>query len=1031
MSTFYSEFVSRTLENALKSRGIMHEYATRATPQQNGIAERSHRTDVDAAAAAMAAAMCAERGLPKSLWGYAYLSAVYTGNFVVRSGTGSKTPFELFTGRKPDIRHLRVWGCEAFVHKLPADRSSKFDLKATRQSFIGYGELDGFKAWYVYHPTAPGRKVTLSRDVVFRESTIVAKMRASPFIESQPATGSFAPAPGGPAQFGIVPSQDSVAFPPAAPAPPAAAVQRPLEPPADLEEPTAPSPDESAVEGGPADQQPPPDDARQQRELAPSPTPGQMQQPEPSEPPEDRPLPSLSPSSTPAPPPVELRQSRRLAGRAPQLVPQRETGKFRLPPKTARLGHANAAQAVVTPFQASTSSAALVPVSTDPTEWQDCAPSFPFGTDAADFDAQYAPRSPTGSASSSTTSSDDSQSAASSSLANLVASFSPTAPAGRKATSTTATQALPFSRAHAANAAFVPHESADCAAPFPSSSDAADFFAQLALLDGERYAVARAAQSFDVAPAPSVVNDGQGLSRRQAHADPVHGDFWRAAEAAEFESLESKHTWDIVDSVPADKHAIRSHFVYKIKRLPDGSIAKYKARIVVDGNRQMPGDHGETFAATARLESIRIGLAIAARDDLDITQMDVDNAFVQAPLQEEVYVRLPDNRLARLRQALYGLKQAPRAWYQTAKAAFGSLGFERISADECVFVNHNWHGAHISIILYVDDMLILSPIGARLDDLKAALMARFAMKDLGPCTYFLGLEIKRDRAARKLWLHQTAYARSILAAFGMLEADRCLTPFSPHTRVEPVPEDQRESSAAQEALTRWFGSLVGNLAWLVRGSRPDLAQATSELARVVNYPTQQHRAFAPHVLRYLAGTVSMGLVFGTPVDDEPSVLYGSADADDAGCRKTRKSRGAYAFRLAHSTVSWHSKLQPTNSLSSVESELKAATEATREAMWLRKLLTELGYAPKGPTLILNDNEGARAIAENPEAHQRMKHVDRQHFYMREQVQDGKVVVRHIPTAQMPVDALTKAVPAPIFERCVRQLGLAACGGSGR
>jgi hypothetical protein len=240
------EFVSKSFEAWLKQRGSRHQYAARQTPQQNSIAERGIRTDSEATRTNLAAAL-ALLSLPMNLWGWAYLSAVYTGNFVPRAGAGGLPPFQLWNGgSRVDASHLRVWGCECYPYVVKDDRRKhKFLAAATRSIFVGYGQLDGFKAWYYYTPQT--QTVGLSRHVVFREEPIVQLYRRSRYDEQTPPVETPperhpAPDVGAPVQVEVTPTPSSAALPP-----PEAEVQAPTVVP--VEEPDEPpSPELAAVQ---------------------------------------------------------------------------------------------------------------------------------------------------------------------------------------------------------------------------------------------------------------------------------------------------------------------------------------------------------------------------------------------------------------------------------------------------------------------------------------------------------------------------------------------------------------------------------------------------------------------------------------------------------------------------------------------------------------------------------------------------------------------------------------------------------------
>jgi len=257
------EFMSKEFERDLADRGMIHQYTARYTAQQNGIAERSHRTDTEGSIASVATARLAELKLPAKLWNFVYLSSVYVHNMLPGAGSDDQTAFERFTGRKPDVSHLRAWGCEAFVH-IPSDiRRGRFHDKAYEGVFVGYGQLEGSKAWFVYVPSIG--KVVLSRDVTFREAPLVKASRRSRYDDESAPTPDDEPqrpTPREPVDFGIVPERQAVAEPtpdadcPPTPEPPAPEPDVAFEPAvdsqADAELPAAVEPTPAPADAEPA-----------------------------------------------------------------------------------------------------------------------------------------------------------------------------------------------------------------------------------------------------------------------------------------------------------------------------------------------------------------------------------------------------------------------------------------------------------------------------------------------------------------------------------------------------------------------------------------------------------------------------------------------------------------------------------------------------------------------------------------------------------------------------------------------------------
>jgi hypothetical protein len=172
----------------------------------------------------------------------------------------------------------------------------------------------------------------------------------------------------------------------------------------------------------------------------------------------------------------------------------------------------------------------------------------------------------------------------------------------------------------------------------------------------------------------------------------------------------------------------------------------------------------------------------------------------------------------------------------------------------------------------------------------------------------------------------------------------------------------------------------------------------------------------------LKGTIDVGISF-KPSPDTKTEIVGYSDADWGGDHQDRKSTTGYVLLLHGSPVSWSSRKQPTVALSSTEAEYMASTQATKEVIWLRRFLNDLGYSQEEPTLINEDNKGSIELAKNPVHHKRTKHIDIQHHFIREKVESGEIVLRHIPTGEMIADAMTKPIPKVKLEQVRRELNL--------
>ena len=527
------------------------------------------------------------------------------------------------------------------------------------------------------------------------------------------------------------------------------------------------------------------------------------------------------------------------------------------------------------------------------------------------------------------------------------------------------------------------------------------------------------------------VSDAVGEPRSYSEATrSPHRVQWEQAMQEEIDSIKANDTFTLVPLPPARK-AIGSKWVFKVKRHADGSIDRFKARLVAKGYSQQYGvDFTETFAPVARFSSLRAILAIAAAKDYEVHQMDVKTAFLNGDLDEDIYMEQPEGYRAggseahyvwKLRKSLYGLKQAGRAWNKKMDAALIDMGFRPTRSDSCVYVKRH-DDTVMFLLVYFDDLLLVASDASQLESVKAALQGRFEMKDMGEAEFILGVQIRRDRAKRQLYLSQAEYIRTVLERFDMQDCKPVASPMA--AGVKLLKADPTDTSSVQSMANIPYASAVGALMFAALVTRPDIAFAVTSLCQFMSAPTIDHWQAVKRVLRYLQGTRHHELVYGWAGGDDRE-LYGYSDSDWGNDPNDRRSFTAWVFLLHDGAVSWQSCKQPTVALSSVEAEYMAATQATREAVWWRTFMSELGQPPSAATTVHSDSQGAIALAKNPEHHKRTKHIDIQHHYVREQVDAGSVVMPHIGTELMMADVLTKPLAANRHAELTGKMGVRA------
>lgn len=509
-----------------------------------------------------------------------------------------------------------------------------------------------------------------------------------------------------------------------------------------------------------------------------------------------------------------------------------------------------------------------------------------------------------------------------------------------------------------------------------------------------------------------------GLGEPASHIDAKKEKCWEKAMREELTSIESNGTWVLCD-LPKGHKPIGLKWVYKLKKDPDGAIVKHKARLVTKGYVQRQGvDFDEVFAPVARMESVRLLVALAAEFKWKIHHMDVKSAFLNGDLNEEVYVCQPpgfevtgeDSKVYRLKKALYGLKQAPRACNSKLDATLSDLGFERCPSESGLYKKQVDQKALI-VGVYVDDLIITGGSDRAIEDFKKQMKSKFSMSDLGLLSYYLGIEVKQTEDA--ITLCQSAYAARILEKMGMSICNPMHTPMEARLKMS-------KNSQAEAVDATQYRSVVGSLRYLIH-TRPDLSYSVGFVSRFMEKPTAEMSA-VKHILKYVKGTLNLGCCYSKG-ERSKFQLIGYSDSDLGGDIDDRKSTIGVLSYLGKNPLTWASQKQKVVAMSSCEAEYVAAASAACQGIWLARLLGELlDCEPEKWTLKI-DNQSAIALGKNPVFHERSKHIDICYHFVRDCVEEGKVAVEHVRSEEQHADILIKPLPKSLFQEMKKKIGM--------
>ena len=357
---------------------------------------------------------------------------------------------------------------------------------------------------------------------------------------------------------------------------------------------------------------------------------------------------------------------------------------------------------------------------------------------------------------------------------------------------------------------------------------------------------------------------------------------WRAAMDAEFDALIANDTWEL-RPLPPGRQPIKCKWVYAYKTKPDGSLDRFKAKLVAKGYSQTPGtDFHETFSPTVKYESIRLALAVAATTEMELRQFDITTAFLNALLHTELYMHqvpgyvdlLQKHLVCYLKKALYGLRQANREWNQRIDAFLKAFKLAQSPTDNCVyFSNHD--GRRPLIMLFVDDGLMISNSPAQMDSVLAFMKDVFITKVTMDPELHVGIHLKRDRHHRIIYIDQELYINSLLQKYKFQESHAVSTPAKPGVHLRPL------NKATDETLepTFHYAQIIGSLQFAALTTRPDIAYAVNNAAQFKNHPTTANCNVVQRILKYLRGTSDYRLPLGG--HHASFILTAYADADYA------------------------------------------------------------------------------------------------------------------------------------------------------
>ncbi|KAL8310867.1 hypothetical protein RB597_001710 [Gaeumannomyces tritici] len=515
-------------------------------------------------------------------------------------------------------------------------------------------------------------------------------------------------------------------------------------------------------------------------------------------------------------------------------------------------------------------------------------------------------------------------------------------------------------------------------------------------------------------PPPKTHRDLHGYTNRKG-TTPAHplADWFITAEKDHLAS--HKETWlEVPRSQSYGHQVLGCMWVYVYKFNKHGYLDKVKARLVVRGDQQQKGQLEETYASTLAGRSFRTIIAMAAKFDLHMMQLDVSNAFVNAKLPHDIYMEMPAGyrkagQVLKLLRALYGLRESPLLWQKEFSSTLSSFGFSPVPHEPCSFI-----GKGILIFFYVDDLVVVyrDSHAAEAKGVVSSLRHKYSLTGGDELQWFLGIRVLRDRQRRRIWLNQTSYIEKIHA---LAEDKKSFdTPMG-------LTELQPNNQMAEHCRVKLYQQKIGSILYVAIITRPDIAFAVSRLARFNANPSEEHHKAADRVLTYLYKTRHLALQYGGSDD---FVIY--SDASFADNSQNRKSSQAYVITLFGGIIGWRASKQATVTTSTTEAELLALAEAAKEALFVSRMIKELGVTLDDCSIKIKcDNQQTIGLVNKDlyTLQTKLRHVDIHNHWLRQEAHAKRINVTYTPTDQMLADGLTKALAGNKMTRFRNQLNL--------
>jgi hypothetical protein len=467
----------------------------------------------------------------------------------------------------------------------------------------------------------------------------------------------------------------------------------------------------------------------------------------------------------------------------------------------------------------------------------------------------------------------------------------------------------------------------------------------------------------------------------------------------------------------------------KDKYGPDGKLTIVKARLVAGGHRQDKTLYDDIYSPTVSMFAVFYIAAVAAKEHRHVATADITGAYLNAHMKSKnrvfmilgvvetaimceidpslnQYVRQDGKMMLKVKRALYGCIESAKLWHEEMSSALQQMGFASNAVDRCVFNMRNQDGIQITVVLYVDDLMITCVSKVEIDNVLNLLKRRFksVKHQYGPIVPYLGMSFDFSKEG-KVNITMPGYIQESINKFGVsnLQTSDC-----------PASESLfqvRDTTLLDAAEKGKFHSMVARLLYLAKRVRPDILLPVNFLATRVLKPDIDDFKKLSKVIQYLKGTKDLGLTLEPGAADCACTYVDASYATHSDYR----SHTGMCMMIGKGCILAKSSKQKINSKSSTEAEFIALSDSATDSVFARQFAKFQGIEPS-PAVIFQDNESAINLAKKGflSAH-RSKHISIKYFWITDRVKINHIVIKYISTNHMAADVLTKPLTGDKFK----------------